>query len=317
LIVTITPNPAIDQIYWVDKIRDAPNTLLTRASQTLACAGGKGINVSILLSALGVETITMGFVAGYMGHAIEHFLHGKKITTNFVWTDGETRTNVIVIEKDREVHPVEVNGLGPTVSATANAWFLKRYTTALKRTDRVMLGGSLPPGLPADFYRSLIRQAHDSKTKVALYCSGDAFTAACQEGPWISKPDLRERSMVLGKPVNTADELYAAGRELLATGSEIVILAHDLQDPVAHQLVLTRDGAWSYAAQSAKLCNRVGAGDAFLGGFLYKLQRGQTPQEAGRYGMAASIACTETRSIMVSSRNAIETALRRVKEESL
>lgn len=317
MIVTVTPNPAVDQIYWVDQINDAPAALLTRANQTLACAGGKGINVALLLSALGVETITMGFVAGYMGHAIEHFLHGRRITTNFVWTDGETRSNVIVIEKGREVHPVEVNGLGPTVSETALTWFKKRYATALKRADRVMLGGSLPPGLPMDFYRELTRQAHDAKTKIALYCSGDAFSAACQEGPWICKPDLRERSMVLGKSLSGADELQAVGKDLLATGSEIVILAHQLQEPVAHQLVLTRDGAWNYSAHSVKPCNRVGAGDAFLGGFLYKLLRGHTVPEASRYGMAASIACTETRAIMVSSRSAIESALRRVKEDAL
>lgn len=317
MIVTVTPNPAIDQIYWVDRINEPQKAMLTRAEQTMSCAGGKGINVSLLVNALGVDTITMGFIAGFLGHAVEHFLHAKKITTNFVWTDGETRTNVIVIEKGREIHPLEVNAQGPQVSSTALTWFMKRYLGILRRSDHLLFGGSLPPGVPDDFYQQLIAQAHDVKAKTALYASGEPFNQACQLGPWISKPDLRERSQVLGKPVRTREEVYAVGKELLQTGSKIVVMAHTLTDPVAHQMVLTREEAWNFSAGSVKLRNRVGAGDAFMGGLLFRLLRGATVQQAGRYGMAASIASSESSAIMVSSRSAVEQAQKRVKEEGL
>jgi len=317
LIVTVTPNPAIDQFYWVDEIHDLDTALLTRATDTIQSAGGKGINISLLLKTLGIDSITMGFVAGYMGHAVEHQLHEKKVTTNFAWTDGETRTNVIVIVKGKEANPLEVNADGPDISSTAQHRFLKRYQSALRRSECVVLGGSLAPGLPPTFYKTLIEQGHQRGNRMVLFSSGESFNQACQLGPWITKPDLRERSKVLGKSVRSADKSLEVGKELLETGSEIAIMAHTLRHPVAQQMVVTRQGAWNFKAREAQAVNRVGAGDAFLAGMLFKLQRGASLEEAGRYGMAASIACTESRHTACHNRSAIEQAVQRVEVESL
>ena len=187
MIVTITPNPALDQFYWVERVNEPETALLTRANQTLSSPGGKGINVSVQLKALGVDSTTMGFIAGHMGHAIEHSLHAAKITTNFVWTDGETRTNVIVIVKGKEISPLEVNADGPIVSQMALRRFQKRFQTALKRHATLMFGGSLPPGVPDDFYLSMIKQAQDQGLKTLLYASGQTFNQACPQGAWIAK----------------------------------------------------------------------------------------------------------------------------------
>lgn len=317
MIVTVTPNPALDQFYWVDRVNDPQTALLTRAEQTLSSPGGKGINVSLQIKALGMDSTTMGFIAGYMGHAIEHSLHAAKITTNFVWTDGESRTNVIIIVKRQEASPLEVNADGPVVSEMALRRFSKRYQTALKRNATLMFGGSLPPGVPDDFYLTMIKKAQDKGLKTLLYASGEAFNLGCQCGPWIAKPDLRERSEVLGKPVSTQDQVYAVGRKLLETGSQIAIMAHGLSQPVASQMVLTQQGVWNYDAVDVRPVNRVGAGDAFLSGMLFKLERGEPVPSAARYGMATSLACTEAHTTTINNRAAIERALQRVKESSL
>jgi len=317
VIVTITPNPALDQFYWVDKILSPETALLTRANHTLSSAGGKGINVSVQLNYLGMETTTMGFIAGHMGHAVEHSLHEHNITTNFVWTDGETRANIIVIVDGKEVSPLEVNATGPQVSEMALNRFQKRFKNALLRCDYIMCGGSLAPGLDSDFYKTLIQKTMEKNVKVMLYASGDEFNHACELGPWMSKPDIRERSEVLGKPVGSKDQAYEVGQELLKTGSEIVVMAHSLTKPLAEQMVFTKDGIWNYKATETKTVNRVGAGDAFTAGMLFKLLRGHDMSIASRYGMAASLASTESQQTTVANRNAIEQALNRVEEEAL
>lgn len=317
MIVTITPNPAIDQINWVDQRHDAKSALLTRADKTRTSVGGKGINVSILLNRLGVETTAMGFTAGYTGHTIGHLLHAEKISTNFVWTDDESRTNVIIIEKGNEASPFEVNAQGPRISQTALKRFMRRYKNALRRTECVMYGGSLPPSLPADFYRELMRLAHTADAKTILYASGEPFAQACALGPWICKPDVREQTKVLGASVCSREQAYQMGKELLQTGSEIVVLAYDVTQPVASQLLLTRAGAWAYGAESVELNNRVGAGDAFIAGLLFKLLRGHSIDKAGHFGMAASIASSESEGTMASGRSAIERASKRVKVEAM
>lgn len=317
MIVTITPNPAIDQFYWVDEILMPETALLTRANDTLSSAGGKGINVSMQLNYLGMESTTMGFIAGYMGHAVEHSLHEHNITTNFVWTDGETRANVIVIVDDKEVSPIEVNATGPLVSEMALHRFQRRYQNALQRCDYLMCGGSLAPGLDVDFYKTLLTKAHDKNVKIMLYGSGDEFNHACELGPWMSKPDVRERSEVLGKPIGGKDQAYEVGQELLKTGSEIVVMAHSLTQPLADQMVFTKDGVWNYKAGDVETVNRVGAGDTFMAGMLFKLLKGSDVPTASRYGMAASLASTESKHTTVANRNAIEQALQRVEEEVL
>ncbi len=317
MIITVTPNPTIDQIYWVDRVQDPGAALLTRARQTRSLPGGKGINVSVLLGRLGVESIAMGIIAGSTGKTIERLLHAEKVTTNFVWTNHESRTNVAIIEAGKEIHPFEVNAPGPAVSDSARERFMRRYRNALKRSSCVMLGGSLPPGLPEDFYRELIRLAHEAEVKTVFNASGTAFAAAYELGPWISKPDIRERAEVLGKPVKTVEDALAAGRKLLETGSEIAVIGHDLTQPVAHQLVVTREGAWDYRTTEVKVDNRVGAGDAFIGGFMFKLQRGKPVREAGRFGMAAAVASAESDQTVVISRRDIEEAAERVEEVAL
>jgi len=316
VIITVTPNPSIDQIYWVERLNQRTTALLTRADRTQASAGGKGVNVSVLLNRLGVETSAMGFIAGYKGHTLEDLLHAQKITTNFVWTDGESRTNAIIVEQGQETQPIEVNALGPVISKNALSRFMKRYANALRRSDCLMCGGSLPPGLEDDFYGQLLQAAHEKKIKTILYTSDVPFDRACQQGPWMVKPDMRERTEVLGKVVQTREEAHRAGCDLLKTGSQIVIMAHELTRPVASQLVITNEGTWDFGARSATLKNRVGAGDAFVAGMFYKLQRGRSVAEAGRFGMAASIATSES-STIVASRSDIERAMKRVVEERL
>lgn len=314
MIVTVTLNPAIDQIYRVCRLPAPHEALLVRARQTLRAPGGKGINISLMLHRLGCATMAMGLVAGPSGQLLERLLHEAGITTNFVWTEGETRTNVTIVEDGREAHPLEVNAAGPHVAPAARDRFLRRYRNALKRAACFVLAGSLPPGLEPGFYRTLIQEADSQGVRVVLNVGGKAQEQAASLGPWLHKPDIRETPQVLGRPIRSLEEALAAGQALLETGTEIAVIGHDLARPVASQLVVTRQGAWDYRTGEIRVRNRLGAGDAFIGAMLWRLHKGDTPRQAGRYGMAAAIAAAEAAEPIPSGRRQLERALERVEE---
>ena len=112
MIVTVTLNPAVDKMYWVEGLKMcdvAQEEFLTRATRSTTSAGGKGVNVSVFLSRLGMENVAMGFVGGHTGHVIVRDLRDEGVTTNFVWTHGETRVNVTLLQVGREYSPNLIN----------------------------------------------------------------------------------------------------------------------------------------------------------------------------------------------------------------
>lgn len=295
MIVTVTLNPAIDKIYWVDHLRigaEAQEEFLTRATRSQTSAGGKGVNVSILLAQLGVESVAMGFVGGHTGHVVVRDLRDEGVTTNFVWINGETRTNVTVLERGREYVPIVVNEEGPAVSPEEMARFLRRYQRILPRARWVVLGGSLPPGVDPDTYRLLTAEARKAGAKVAVITGGHPLTRALTASPDLVKPDTRERLAMEGAPLTTREKIIAAGRKIVDQGVGMIIVSHE----VVGDLVISRDGIWDIQSRvkATQFKNLVGADDALVGGIIYQLYTGAELEEALRFGMAAGIASAES-----------------------
>lgn len=309
MIVTVTPNPALDKIYWVDKISQDPETPLTRATRSMTCAGGKGINVSIFLARMGMESVAMGFIAGHTGRVIENKAREEGVTTNFVWTDGETRTNAIILEKGKEASPLEVNEAGPFISKIALEQFTRRYKRILKRAKYVVLGGSLPPGVDSSFYKELIALAKQHRVKTLVNTGGAALIEALKAAPFFVKPDIRERKEIGDIEIDSLDTLLKAGKEMLSAGVEVVIVSHE----ITHDALITKEGIWDLEAQNVEFQNIVGSEDALIGGLLYKLYRGASIEEAAKFGMAAATACAEIPEEVSIDKAAVERALSRIK----
>jgi len=295
MIVTMTLNPAIDKMYWVEalKIRNVTQEeFLTRASRSTTSAGGKGVNTSILLSNLGMESVAMGFVGGHTGHVLVRDLRDQGVTTNFVWTQGETRVNVTLLQKGREHSPNLINEPGQTILPEEEDRLMRRYRRMLNRATWVVLGGSLPPGVDPGIYGKLARMGKDARAKVILSAGGEALTRALESCPYIVKPDTREQMSLDGTELTSVDAIVKVGKHVIACGAEIVIISHDVTGDIA----ITRDGVWEIKSSTptSKFKNLVGADDAFLGGILYKLIQDEPVNEALKFGLAAGLASAES-----------------------
>jgi len=316
MIITVTANPAIDKIYAIDRLKVGEVTqdeFLTRATWSDTSAGGKGINVSIFLARMGVESVAMGFVGGHTGHVVVRDLRDEGVTTNFVWVREETRTNVTILEHGREHVPILIDEAGASVSQEEISRFLRRYKRMIKRASWVVLGGSLPPGVPDDFYRELAELGKEAGAKVAVSAGGSALAHALPACPYLVKPDIRERLSMEGEDLSTREGIIAAGKGMVACGVEMIIVSHEFTGDI----VITRDAVWEIKARvrATALKNLVGADDALLGGLIYKLNQDLGIEEALRFGMAAAISSAESRQKICQDAGKIEAEMAHVSLE--
>ncbi|MFW6048979.1 MAG: 1-phosphofructokinase family hexose kinase [Candidatus Bipolaricaulota bacterium] len=291
MILTVTLNPAYDLIYWVKEIEQEGETLLSRAYRTYSSAGGKGINVSTYLASAGIENIAMGLIGGHTGRTIERSLHDKGITTNFTWITEETRSNVAILRKGKEDTPIEINSEGPPIPERVLEQFFKQYKTMLHRVDCVVLSGSIPPKVPNDIYGKLVRLAKERDIRTVVNTGGDHLGPAAEAGPYLIKPDIRERKKVMGEVINSSQSIIDIGKKIIGYGTEYVLLSHGLTGDI----LVSKDKIWDFEANREKLTpkNRVGAGDTLVGGIIHQLLEGKSMHESVRYGLAAAMASVE------------------------
>lgn len=314
MIITVTPNPAIDKIYWIEQLcLDEGELPIMRATRSYLAAGGKGINVSIFLARMGIENIAMGFIAGETGRAVERRVRDEGITTSFIWVEGETRTNVTLLEHGHEQRPIQITEQGPTVLPEALKRFVTQYKRALPRARYVFLGGSLPPGIPETFYQELTHLAQQRRVPIIVNAAGEALARAIAEKPWLIKPDTRQHTHVAGVSLRTPEDILAGGREWIARGIAAVLVSHH----ITHDLLITHEGAWDLEAREVQFKNLLGAEDALIAGTLSATAQGAPLLEAARFGMAAATASAESDELVVTDRTAIERVLPRIHIEQL
>ena len=319
MIITVTMNPAVDKVYWVDNLKVADATqeeFLTRATRSATFAGGKGVNVSIFLSQIGVENVAMGLVAGHTGHVVVRDLRDRGVTTNFVWTLGETRTNVTVLEKGREYIPVFIDEAGTPVSPSEIDRFLRRYRQMLNRATWVVLGGSLRPGIEPALCYDLVKMATEAGAKVILSTGGEVLAEGIKAGPYLVKPDTREHRELMGIQLTTREAITEAGRRIVAAGAEVAVISHEVTGDIA----VTSDGdVWEIKAPvpPSRFKNLIGADDVFLAGILYKLAGGLPLEEALQFGLAAGLLSAESEDKVAGDLKDIERAAREVTVERI
>jgi len=318
MIVTVTLNPAVDKVYWVDRIKIGKETqeeFLTRADRSSTSAGGKGVNMSVFLSEIGVSNVAMGFVGGHTGHVVVRDLRDKGVTTNFVWTSKETRTNVTVLEKGREHIPIMLDEQGASVSQEEVDRFFRRFRRMVKRATWVVLAGSLPPGVDVGAYRELAKIASDAGAKVILSAGGKALSLALEVCPTIVKPDTREHRMIDGVDLVSRDVIVEVGRGIVSCGAEMAIISHDVTGDIA----VTRDAVWEIKTpvSTREFKNLVGADDVLLAGILYRLRSGASVEEALRFGLAAGLLSAETDEKVCGDLSSIEALMDSVTVEKI
>jgi 1-phosphofructokinase family hexose kinase len=282
MIYTLTLNPGLDRTISVPEIRFDE---VLRASDARADVGGKGFNVSSAIRALGGQSIALGFVGGATGQCLTQGLAALGIETDFVPIQGETRTNTVILESSSGRY-IKVNEAGATIRPEEQTALLKKVTARARAGDYWVFSGALPPGLPPDFYTTLINMVQRKGSRAVLDASGEAFRLGCVAQPYLIKPNEVEAEQVSGITVRTIQDARRAAAYFLALGMQVVALSRGAQG-----LLLSWKGGNAQAnAPKVLLKNTVGAGDALLGGLVWALEGGKSLEDAARWGVACGSA---------------------------
>jgi len=296
MIYTLTLNPAIDRELTVSTIElDS----VMRASGQRVDLGGKGLNVSRMVKQLGGQSVALGFVGGNAGEMLDAGLSASGIDTDFVWVANETRTNFSLIESTGS-HHLKVNESGAIVSLAEQSALVEKLLGKIKSGDWCVLSGSLPPGVPTNFYAEIVKEINQRGANTILDASGDPLRLGCEASPCLVAPNLSEASELTGQtdPLKGALALRARGATdvIVTLGSAGALLVND-------------QGTRSVVPPTIQQRNPIGAGDALVGGVVYGLKMGVSIREALCWGVACGTIAASLDGTKFGDRATVETML--------
>ena len=290
MIYTVTLNPALDKTVEIPSLTvDSVNRITTMRTDP----GGKGINVSKVIDKLGGKSIATGILGGDTGRAIQSALEAMGLETDFRFVDGETRTNLKIIDPVNHTN-TDINEPGVTVSEAILGDLLKELTGKLTEKDIVVLSGSLPKGAPKDTYGTWVKACRDTGAKVILDADGDLLAAGLEAAPYMIKPNNHEISRLMDKTLKTPEELEQAAKELMDQydiGKIVVSMGGD------GALYVTKDGTIYAEGLKVPVGSTVGAGDSVVAALAVAEEAGMSLEETVRLSTAtgaANVMCSGT-----------------------
>lgn len=258
MIYTVTFNPALDYVVWMDQL--CPGQINRTAREEIQC-GGKGINVSTVLTALGVENIALGFLAGFTGRALEEGLRSQGIRTDFIWLpEGLTRINV----KVKGGAETEINGQGPAIGPVALR-ALQDKLNRLEAGDFLVISGSVPAALSHDVYEQILARLEDRGIQFVVDTTRDLLCSALPYHPFLIKPNSLELGELFGRTLENDEDIRACAMELQAKGARNVLVSMAGDGSL---LLDERGGCHRLGVPKGTVRNSVGAGDSMVAGFL-------------------------------------------------
>lgn len=310
-VITLTPNPALDLSTSVERL--IPTHKL-RCGPALRHPGGGGINVARVLHRLGMPVQAWYLAGGPTGETVQQLLAAEGVPTLALPIAGATRENFAVIETStgREYRFVLP---GPEVQEREWQDGLARLNAPAVAPRWLVLSGGLAPGMPEDFYARLAQALRPRGTRIALDSTGAALAAALRAGVDVVKPSLSELRSLTDQPLATLAERSAAAHALvregragwvaLSLGEQGAVLAH-------------AQGLWHAPALPVPATlGTTGAGDSFLAGLLWAIERGDAPPEALRWAMAAGAAALLGAGTALARREDVERLAPQVQVEAV
>lgn len=281
MILCITPNPAIDRTIVL------PNLVLGsvhRAQKTIVVAGGKGLNVARTMQLLGGHPLCMGFAGGHSGRLLADLAHSEGLKASWTWTRVETRTCTILVSESKDA--TVINEPGMPVSSLDWKQLREDVDREQASANLVCISGSLPPNSSDEDFQELLNKLVKAGKQVWVDTSGSALKTVLQHSQICIKVNGIEMGEALGLQV---DDLASAGQalDLLGERAPIVCLV-TLGSKGA--LLATRTERWLARGPQIRVVSTVGSGDAFLGGLVTALDRGEGWADALRNGVAAGSA---------------------------
>ncbi len=282
MILCVNPNAAIDKTVVVPAFR---LNEIQRPEQVLAFPGGKGCNVARALKLLGESPVVTGWIGGYAGQFIEDGLRAEGIQTDFVHTDFESRTCLSILDPQNNTL-TELYEKGDPVPIEKVEEFKQRLAATVKRYAAVTFSGSLPPGVPLDFYRQMIEMTRAANVLAILDSGGEALRLGMQARPALVKPNEKEFADLAGRQLSDANGFAQAAVEVAEHFHTMVVISLGAQGAIAAK----RREVWQVRPPQWTIKSAVGSGDSTVAGITYGLTHGFAFEDAIMYGVAAGTA---------------------------
>ncbi len=258
MIYTVTFNPSIDYIVRMPRLEPGA---INRVTYEDILPGGKGINVSIVLSNLGHESCVLGFVAGFTGAEIVRLMQTSGAKSDFIHVaEGMSRINM----KIKAAEETEINGIGPKIlESDIDALYAR--LDALQRGDTLVIAGSVPSMLPSDMYERIMDRLDGRGIDIVVDAERDLLVKVLRYHPFLIKPNNHELGAIFGVELSTRDEVVPYARKLQEKGARNVLVSMAGEGAV---LVPESGDVIMSEAPKGTVVNSVGAGDSMVAGFL-------------------------------------------------
>ena len=287
MIYTVTFNPAIDYVVELVSFNIGEINRTTREYMNL---GGKGVNVSRVLTNLEVPNVALGFVAGFTGDALRNGLERMGVKTDFIsLEEGNTRINVNI----KGVEETDINARGPEIPNSAIDELFKKLDN-LQSGDTLILAGSIPTSLPNDMYERIMERLYGKGIRFVVDATRDLLVKSLKYEPFLIKPNNHELGDIFGLELTTDNEIIYYARELKKQGAKNVLISMAGDGAI---LVDENDVAHKIGTPKGKVKNSVGAGDSMVAGFCAGYLEKGDYKYALRMGTAAGSASAFSESL--------------------
>ena len=310
MIYTVTLNPAMDKTVVIPSLTlDAVN----RIEEMRTDPGGKGINVSKVISKLNGKSVATGILGGNTGKAIEDALKELGLETMFKFADGETRTNMKIIDPVKHMN-TDINEPGVIVSQEILDELRGAITERLEKNDLVIISGSMPKGAPSDTYYKWVKHFRESGAKVFLDADGELFKTGIKASPYLIKPNNHELSQFAGRELKTMRELAEVARSMMAEyGIEKIVVSMGGDGA----LYLTGDECIYAEGLKVPVGSTVGAGDSVVAALAYAQEKGMSLEDTVRLSTATGAANVMCSGTQAAEYEVIESLMPKVKYTKL
>ena len=280
MIYTVTFNPALDYILELDKLEVGK---IQKSKTELILPGGKGINVSTVLTNLEVDNIALGYKAGFVGAEIERLLKDMNVNTDFIdLEEGNSRINVKVSAEEETA----INTNGPQISENKILELLEKLKK-LNENDYLVLSGSIPGSIKDDIYEKICSIVKKQNVKIVVDATKNLLVQALKYNPFLIKPNNEELGEIFGVEIHTKEDAYVYGKKLKEMGAQNVLVS---MGKIGAALIDEAGQEYFIKSPEGKRVNTVGSGDSMVAGFIAGFLKYNNYNDALRMGVSAGSA---------------------------